>query len=81
MSIVFNSHTSRKGDAASSYHDGAGIRRFGWERFLRWCAWCAWCSARSRQRQDLAQLDDRLLKDIGKTRQEAIAEAAKPFWK
>jgi uncharacterized protein YjiS (DUF1127 family) len=29
----------------------------------------------------LAELDDRLLKDIGKTRKEAIAEAAKPFWK
>jgi uncharacterized protein YjiS (DUF1127 family) len=82
MSIVINSLTSRKGAAASSHHDGAGTYRPGWETlFLRWCAWCAWCSARSQQRQALAQLDDRLLRDIGKTRQEAIAEAAKPFWK
>jgi uncharacterized protein YjiS (DUF1127 family) len=43
--------------------------------------WCARCSARSRQRQALSQLDDRLLEDIGVTRQQAIAEAAKSFWK
>jgi uncharacterized protein YjiS (DUF1127 family) len=37
--------------------------------------------ARSQQRQALAQLDDDHLKDIGVTRQEAITEARKPFWK
>jgi uncharacterized protein YjiS (DUF1127 family) len=59
----------------ASYHDG----RSGWDtRFLRWCARC---SARSRQRQALAKLDDRLLEDIGVTRQQAIAEAGKPSWK
>jgi uncharacterized protein YjiS (DUF1127 family) len=79
MSVVVNSLTSRQGAAASSQHDGAETYRVGWEtRFLRWCGRC---SARSRQRQALAQLDDRLLRDIGKTRQEAIAEATKPFWK
>jgi uncharacterized protein YjiS (DUF1127 family) len=84
MSVVVNSPTSRQGAAASSHHDGAETYRaetyrLGWEtRFLRWCARC---SARSRQRQALAELDDRLLRDIGKTRQEAIAEATKPFWK
>jgi uncharacterized protein YjiS (DUF1127 family) len=36
---------------------------------------------RSRQRQALAQLDDHLLKDTGVTRQQAIAESGKPFWK
>jgi uncharacterized protein YjiS (DUF1127 family) len=36
---------------------------------------------RSRQRQALAQLDDLALKDIGVTRRQANAEAAKPFWK
>jgi uncharacterized protein YjiS (DUF1127 family) len=73
MSAIVNSLTIRKGAAASS------DRRLGWGlRFLRWCAWC---SARSRQRQALAELDDRLLRDIGKTRPEAMAEAAKPFWK
>jgi uncharacterized protein YjiS (DUF1127 family) len=43
--------------------------------------WCARCSERSRQRQALAQLDDHDLKDIGMTRQQANAEAAKPFWR
>jgi uncharacterized protein YjiS (DUF1127 family) len=73
MSVVVNSLTIRKGAAASS------DRRPAWGlRFLRWCARC---SERSRQRQALAELDDHFLKDIGKTRQEAMAEAAKPFWK
>ena len=74
-----NSFTSRKAAAASSHHDGAETCRLGWgTRFL---SWCARCSERSRQRQALAELDDHHLKDIGKTRQEAMAEAAKPFWK
>jgi uncharacterized protein YjiS (DUF1127 family) len=74
-----NSFTSRKAAAASSHHDGAETSRLGWgTRFL---SWCARCSERSRQRQALAELDDHHLKDIGKTRQEAMAEAAKPFWK
>jgi uncharacterized protein YjiS (DUF1127 family) len=79
MSVVVSSFTSRKEVSASSH------RRLGWEyrpgwglRFLRWCAWC---SERSRQRQALAELDDHFLKDVGVTRQQAIAEAAKPFWK
>jgi uncharacterized protein YjiS (DUF1127 family) len=84
MSVFVNSLTSRQGAAASSHHDGAEVSRAetsrpGWE--TRFLLWCAWCLARSRQRQALAELDDRLLKDIGKTRQEAMAEAAKPFWK
>ena len=36
--------------------------------------------ARGKQRCDLAQLDDRLLRDIGITRAAAMREAAKPFW-
>jgi uncharacterized protein YjiS (DUF1127 family) len=38
---------------------------------------------RSRQRtalRDLAESDEHLLRDIGKTRAEASREAAKPFW-
>jgi uncharacterized protein YjiS (DUF1127 family) len=46
----------------------------------RFWRWYARCSARSRERQALAQLDDDALKDIGVTRQQAIAEAARPFW-
>ncbi len=36
---------------------------------------------RWRQRRRLAELDDHLLKDIGKTRKEAADEAGKPFWR
>jgi uncharacterized protein YjiS (DUF1127 family) len=43
--------------------------------------WCARCSSRARQREALSSLDDRLLDDIGLTRQQATVEAAKPFWK
>ena len=74
-----NSFTSRKAAPASSHRDGAETGRLGWgTRFLSW--WIQ-CSERSRQRQALAELDDHHLKDIGKTRPEAMAEASKPFWK
>ena len=36
---------------------------------------------RSRQRKALADLDDRLLKDVGITRSAAAAEASQPFWR
>jgi uncharacterized protein YjiS (DUF1127 family) len=36
---------------------------------------------RWRQRQALLDLDDRLLRDIGITREQAKREARKPFWK
>ena len=36
---------------------------------------------RSRQRRALAELDDRLLRDIGLTRDETGRECANPFWK
>lgn len=38
-----------------------------------------WLSRR-RQRLDLAELDDRLLADIGLTRADVARETAKPFW-
>ena len=37
--------------------------------------------ARQRQRQTLAQLDDRILRDLGISRLEAEREARKPFWR
>ena len=37
--------------------------------------------ARARQRKQLAMLDDHLLKDIGYTREKAMEEYSKPFWK
>jgi uncharacterized protein YjiS (DUF1127 family) len=36
---------------------------------------------RTRQRQALAELDDRMLRDIGVTRVEAVRESRKPFWR
>jgi uncharacterized protein YjiS (DUF1127 family) len=71
--------TSRRTATASGNYDRAKTQRLFWgTRFWRWCARC---SARSRQREALSSLDDRALKDIGMTRQQANAEAAKPFWK
>lgn len=37
--------------------------------------------ARAEQRHALAELDDRLLQDIGIDRASAKSEAAKPFWR
>jgi uncharacterized protein YjiS (DUF1127 family) len=37
--------------------------------------------SRISQRQALAELDERLLRDIGVTRYDAEAEIAKPFWR
>lgn len=36
---------------------------------------------RANQRAALAVLDDRLLEDIGLTREQARAESGKPFWR
>lgn len=43
--------------------------------------WIAAAGARRRQRQALARLDARLLRDIGLDAGQARAEAAKPFWR
>lgn len=40
----------------------------------------ALCASRWRQRRDLADLDDYLLRDIGVTREQARREAGRPFW-
>ncbi|MCP3866526.1 MAG: DUF1127 domain-containing protein [Gammaproteobacteria bacterium] len=39
------------------------------------------CYRRASQRRQLAAMDDRMLKDIGISRVEALDEAAKPFWR
>lgn len=36
---------------------------------------------RARQRDLLAGLDDRMLRDIGLTRADVMCEASKPFWR
>jgi uncharacterized protein YjiS (DUF1127 family) len=43
-------------------------------------AWAALCRARSAQRRALAQLDDRLLRDLGLNRTDVAAECGKRFW-
>jgi len=53
---------------------------------LRICLTAAWhlvqdCKARSCQRKELGQLNTYQLKDIGLSREDAIKEASKPFWK
>ncbi|MBK8971014.1 MAG: DUF1127 domain-containing protein [Hahellaceae bacterium] len=45
-----------------------------------WC-WLAIARQRYRTRQQLAQLDDRALQDIGLSRADACQEAEKPFWR
>ena len=66
---------------AAAYGSYDSVKTWGFFRGTRFRLWCAQCSARSRQRQALAQLDHNALKDIGVTRRQADAEAAKPFWK
>jgi uncharacterized protein YjiS (DUF1127 family) len=49
--------------------------------FARICDVVLGWSERSRQRRHLAELDDRLLRDIGISRVEVEAEASRPFWR
>jgi uncharacterized protein YjiS (DUF1127 family) len=44
-----------------------------------WTQFSLWYD-RAHQRHHLSQLSSEQLKDIGATRDHAIAEAAKPFW-
>jgi uncharacterized protein YjiS (DUF1127 family) len=36
---------------------------------------------RSRQRRQLQSLNDRMLRDLGLTRADVLAEGSKPFWR
>ena len=54
------------------------VRRMTRQRSLRVIG--AWIE-RSRQRHALADLDDRLLDDVGIPRSAAAREIAKPFWR
>jgi uncharacterized protein YjiS (DUF1127 family) len=47
----------------------------------RVAAWCAHCYARHEQRRDLAELDARMLKDVGIAPADAAEEIRKPFWR
>jgi uncharacterized protein YjiS (DUF1127 family) len=59
---------------------GLGLRTLIGEALLTLLFW----AGRSRQRRqlgELAELNDYLLKDIGVSQEEALREAAKPFWR
>ena len=67
-------------DAAYATHPLSRPRQStGGELYVRAGVIKTWLQ-RSRQRRALAELDDRILCDIGVTRSQAQREAAKPFW-
>ncbi|MCZ6858767.1 MAG: DUF1127 domain-containing protein [Alphaproteobacteria bacterium] len=67
---------------ASDGRTGAGYLRDGvptavvrgFEVLLLW-------QSRANQRHALAHLDDRMLRDLGLSRAEAVWESRKPFWR
>jgi uncharacterized protein YjiS (DUF1127 family) len=59
---------------------GLAVRR-GRRVVAALATWISGALARRRQRLDLSELDDHLLKDVGLSRSAARAEAAKPFWR
>jgi uncharacterized protein YjiS (DUF1127 family) len=60
-------------------HHSSGRRSKPWpERAAE--ALTLW-SARAAQRRKLRELPDDRLRDLGLTRKQALAEAAKPFWR
>jgi uncharacterized protein YjiS (DUF1127 family) len=51
---------------------------------LRQAGFFAWLRAamdRARQRYRLAELDERMLRDIGLTQGQSLLESEKPFWR
>lgn len=60
------------------------IAPVSWNNLVRLCrqaqALAAIWRSRARQRQALARLDDRLLADIGLTREAQMVECSKLFW-
>jgi uncharacterized protein YjiS (DUF1127 family) len=51
------------------------------DRLLTAPALCLWLYRRRRGRRQLLDLDDRLLHDIGLTREQAEAIVNRPFWR
>ncbi|HXV32141.1 MAG TPA: DUF1127 domain-containing protein [Sinorhizobium sp.] len=69
------------GDKSGSIHLGPTGRKTGASLSVRLVdAMLNWIE-RARQRRHLAELDDRLLRDIGVSRAEVEAEISRPFWR
>jgi uncharacterized protein YjiS (DUF1127 family) len=56
------------------------VRGWRWKIPLAWLAGIAARRERRRQHRQLLELDDRLLADIGISRQDAVEEALKSSW-
>ncbi|MGB0712177.1 MAG: DUF1127 domain-containing protein [Gammaproteobacteria bacterium] len=69
--LYSESDLSRHGDVQYSL---SGLMAYGTGLVALWVR-------RHRQRRRLAALDERLLADIGVSRDQARIEAAKPFWR
>lgn len=61
----------------SSALGGKWLPRFSFASLFRWLMKA---NERSRQRYHLRDMDDRMLCDIGLTRDEAVRESMKSFW-
>lgn len=72
MSTIFLRTASTSPRFTSAARNSFAARLLG--RLLLW-------QARAQERQVLASLDDRQLKDIGLDRGQVRAEADKPFWR
>ncbi len=63
----------------------ARVRTFetmpGRSTFRSLIAWIAAAAARWHQRRLLEQFDERMLRDIGISRSQALSEANKPWWR
>lgn len=57
------------------------LPRAGWCGKSRVVELLALWIGRRRQRRALAALDDHLLRDLGLTREDAVRESGKPFWR
>ncbi len=58
----------------------AGIGGLGWILLALMELWGKW-QRRARERRHLAEFSDAMLKDIGISRADAMAEIDKPFWR
>ena len=56
------------------------VLRRAWSGVVHFVATLSAWQERARQRRQLMELDDRLLRDIGVSRADVARETAKPFW-